>query len=181
MKRRVRDRTTIKYFAVFLLAYSSTAFAEAYVDASQPFIEIKDVNQQAEAWAVCAAAYDIMATIQEADEPAKAKQLDDLGNGAQLAVGMTLVIDDLEPDISLERFKALWENSQAAMNERPQAQLAAIIADAAKLGTERKAEFGRKINATVVTCINNLAGQRMYIDTWQELVKSGLLQLPQVE
>lgn len=181
MQRLVQYRTTIKYFAVLILAFSSTAFADAYIDASKPIIEIKNVNQQAEAWAVCAASYDIMATIWESNAPAKAKQLVDLGRGAQLAIGMSLVIDDLDPNISLERFKALWENSQTAMTDRPQAQLAAILADAAKLGTERGAEFGRKINATVVTCINNLEAQRMYIDSWRELIESGLLQPPQVE
>lgn len=178
MKRLLNHRTTIKYLAVLLLPFSGSALANAYVDASQPFLEIRDVKQQAETWAVCAASYDIMSTIMEADAPAKARQLSDLGNGAQLAVGMALVIDDLNPDISVEQFKVLWVDSQSAMSEWPQTQLTSILADAEKLGTERAQEFGKKINATVVACINNLKAQKMYVDSWRELVESGLLQLP---
>lgn len=165
-------------FALLVLAVSSSAFADAYVDASLPFLDIRDSNQQAEAWAVCAASYDIMSTIMEPRAPARAKQLSGLGDGAQLAVGMALVINDLEPDIPLERFKTLWASSAAAMTEWPQARLTSILADAEKLGTERADEFGRKINATVVACMSNLEAQRMYIESWRELVKSGLLELP---
>ena len=179
MKRLVKHRTTIKYLAVLLTTFSGSAWANAYVDSNKPFLDIKDVQQQAETWAVCAASYDIMSTIMEADAPARAKQLSDLGNGAQLAVGMALVINDLDPDISLDRFKILWADSQTAMNEWPQAQLTSILADAEKLGPDRAQEFGEKINATVVTCINNLGAQKQYVDSWRELVESGLLQLPE--
>lgn len=172
------QRMIVKYVAVILLALSSSAFADAYVDSSKPFLEIEDVNRQAETWAVCAASYDIMSTIMESKAPARAKQLSDLGNGAKLAVGMTLVINDLDPKISPEQFKALWADSASAMSEWPRTQLTSILADAEKLGTEAAEELGKKINATVVTCINNLEGQRMYIDSWRELVKSGLLGLP---
>jgi len=167
-----------KYFAILLLAFSGSTFADAYVDASKPFLEINDVNRQAESWAVCAASYDIMSTIMESEAPARAKQLNALGDGAELAVGMALVINDLDPDISLERFKVLWADSQAAMTEWPQTQLTSILTEAEKLGTEGAAAFGRKLNATVVACINNLEAQRMYIDSWRELVESGLLQSP---
>ena len=127
MKRHVKHRMTIKYLAVLLLTFSGSTLANAYVDSSKPFLDIKDVKQQAETWAVCAASYDIMSTIMEADAPARAKQLSALGNGAQLAVGMALVINDLDPDISLERFKMLWANSQTAMNEWPQTQLTSKV------------------------------------------------------
>lgn len=167
-----------KHIVVFLLLFSSGASADAYIDADKPFLEIKDVNRQAETWAVCAASYDVMSTIMEAESPARAKQLSDLGHGAKLAAGMTLIVNDLEPDISTERFKTLWSNAQDAMTDWPQVQLSAILADAEELGTERSQEFGKRLSATVVICINNLEGQRMYIDTWQELINSGLLKAP---
>jgi len=165
-------------FAILMMAVSSSAFADAYVDAGLPFLEIRDSSRQAEAWAVCAASYDIMSTIMEPRSPARAQQLSGLADGAQLAVGMALVINELEADIPMERFRRLWASSAAAMTEWPQARLTSILADADKLGIERADEFGRKINATVVACMSNLEAQRMYIDAWRELVDSGLLELP---
>ena len=161
-----------------LLITSGTSLADAYVDAGKPFLEIQDKTLQAEAWAICAASYDLMSAIMDAESPEKAKQLSDLGKGARLAVGMSLIINDLDPDISPEQFELLWTDSRTAMTEWPQTQLNAILADANEFGTERAEEFGKKINATVVNCINNLRGQQRYIDSWQELVKSGLLEIP---
>lgn len=169
-----------KYLFVLMLAFAELAFADAYVDTGKPFLEIKDVNRQAETWAVCAASYDIMSTIMQEGAPARAQQLSDLGNGAKLSAGMTLVTRDLDPDISLEKFKLLWADAQVAMTEWPQEKLYAMLADAERMGDEGAEAFGRKINATVVACINNLEAQRMYIASWQELIKSGLLQ-PSVE
>jgi len=167
-----------RYIIVLLVLFSGCASADAYVDSGKPFLEIKDVDRQAETWAVCAASYDVMSTIMEAESPARAQQLSDLGNGAKLAAGMSLIVNELDPDISTERFKVLWANAQDAMTEWPQTQLNAILADAKELGTDRSEEFGKRINATVVTCINNLKAQRMYIDAWQELINSGLLKAP---
>lgn len=167
-----------KHIAVLLLVFSELVFADAYVDANKPFLEIMDVNRQAETWAFCAASYDMMSIIMQEGAPARAQQLSDLGSGAKLSIGMTLVTKDLDPDISLEKFKQLWTNAQDAMTEWPQAKLDSMLADAVRLGNERAEEFGRKINATVVACINNLEAQRMYIESWQELIKSGLLQPP---
>jgi hypothetical protein len=165
-------------FGILLLSISNSALADAYVDPDLPFLEIRDSKQQAEAWAVCAASYDIMSTIMEPQAPQRAGQLSGLGDGAELAVAMALIINDLDPDIPLQRFKTLWANAAVAMTELPQAKLTSILADAEKLGAERAQEFGRKINATVVACINNLEAQRMYIASWRELVNSGLLKPP---
>ena len=179
----IKFRTTGKFFAILLslapVPFVGAAETPAYVDGSKPFIEIKDIKRQAETWAVCAASYDIMATIMEARDPARSRQLGDLANGAKVAVGMTLVINDLDPEISPEKFEALWTESNVAMAAWPQAQLTSILAEAEAAGAEGAEEFGKKINATVVTCINNLKGQRWYVDTWKELVDSGLLKLPE--
>jgi hypothetical protein len=150
----------------------------AYVNGEIPFGAIEDVKQQAENWAVCAASYDIMSVIMAPEAPDRAMQLKNLGEGARVALGISLVIKDLEPDISQERFDLLWASSEAAMMEWPQAKLDSILADSEALGTQGAEAFGKKINATVVTCINNLKDQRKHIDTWQELAESGLLKLP---
>ena len=164
-----------KYFIPMLLAFPVSVLAEAYVDSSKPFVEIEDINRQAQTWALCAAAYDIMSTIMQERSAARARQLGALGNGAKVAAGMTLIVNDLEPDISPQQFERLWQIADAAMTQWPQQHLAAILADAERLGSEREEEFGRKINATVVSCIGNLEDQKLYVDTWQELINSGLL------
>ena len=168
-----------KYFAIILLVISSPAQAESYVDSSKPFVEIEDVNLQARTWAFCAAAYDIMSTIMQVRSPERARQLGALGNGAKVAAGMTLIVDELDPDITPEQFKQLWKISSEAMMQWPRQQLAAILADGERFGSEREEEFGRKINATVVSCIGNLGDQKLYVDSWQELIDSGLLSPPQ--
>ena len=173
----------IKFLAVLLgllgISLANAADDPAYVDGSKPFVEIEDIDRQAETWAVCAASYDIMSTIMESKSPGRAKQIADLGIGARVALGMSLVVNDLEPDISRERFNELWTIPSLAMAELPQAQLNSILADAEGMGTEGAEAFGKKINATVVICINNLKSQQMYIDTWKQLAENGLLQTPQ--
>jgi len=165
--------------SLFAIAVVNAAETSAYVDGGTPFGAIEDVNRQAENWAVCAASYDIMSTIMAPEAPARAKQLSDLGNGARVALGISLVANDLSPDMSQERFNALWANSEAAMEEWPQAQLYSILADAERSAIEGVEAFGKKINASVVICINNLESQRKHIETWQQLVKSGLLKPPE--
>ena len=178
-KFETKITTLAVLLVLFFLSPAHATDEPAYVDGSKPFVEIEDVDRQAEAWAVCAASYDIMSTIMEPKAPDRARQIADLGIGATVALGMSLVVNDLEPDISQERFNALWESPSLAMAELPQAQLSSILADAEGMGTEGAEAFGKKINATVVICINNLEGQQMYIDAWKQLAESGLLPMPQ--
>ena len=161
-----------------LLLLASPAFADAFVDTEKRFIEIADVEKQAQTWAVCTAAYDIMATVMQERSPDRAKQLGDLGNGARVSVGMSLIVNDLDPEITTEQFRALWARAAQAMAEWPQQHLSFMLSEAERLGDERAEEFGRKINATVVGCIENLAGQKHYVDSWRELIESGLLAPP---
>lgn len=163
------------FLSLFVVSIANASETPAYVDGDMPFETIADVNQQAENWAVCAASYDIMSTIMAPEAPARARQLSDLGSGARVALGISLVMNDLEPDISPERFNTLWANSEAAMAEWPQAQLYSILADAEGSGIEGGESFGKKLNATVVICINNLAAQRKHVETWIELAESGLI------
>jgi len=166
--------------ASILLFSSITNASESstYVDGSKPFVAIKDVNRQGEAWAVCAASYKVMAEFFES-KPAQSQRLKDFANGAELAVGMTLVLDDLGSDISPERFNALWRYAQLAIEEWPKTQLTAILVDAEVLGDEGADRFFEKVTATVEICISNLKSQQMYIDSWRELAKSGLLKFPE--
>lgn len=163
---------------LFAISLANASEHPAFVDGSKPFTAIMDVNRQAQAWAVCAASYDIMSTIMKPESPVRSQQLRELSNGAVLSIGMTLVKNELEQDISPERFKTLWDNSKVAMTEWPQTKLTSILSEAEELGTEGAREFGKRINATVVICINNLEAQRKYLDDWHELANSGLLEMP---
>ena len=169
-----------KIIAILLLSFSGSAFAESYVDGSKPFLQIEDANREAEAWAACAASYDIISEIlANLSEPAQSKQMSEFANGAELAVGISMVMNDFSDDITAERFNALWSYSKIAMEEWPASQRTGMLADAERLGKDGYQEFVKNISATVNICISNLEDQQRYIDTWRELAKSGLLQFPE--
>jgi len=150
----------------------------SYVDGSKPFLAIKDVNRQAEAWGTCSAAYDVMAMFLIESNPAQAKQYKDLGNGASMAVVMSHVADGLTEDINQDRFNSLWNYSKTLADSIPETKSTMILADAETLGESGAEKFITKVAATVKVCMANLEGQQTYIDTWRELAKSGLLTMP---
>lgn len=152
--------------------------ATPYVDGSKSFLKIEDVNRQAEAWAMCAATYDTMAEILSKAQPARSQQLSELANGAEVAVTMAIVSDGLDPEISQERFNALWSMGKLSGTELPKTRLTMLAAEAESYTGKDTEVFIRNLTATVEICIRNLEGQQMYIDTWRELAKSGLLQIP---
>ncbi len=149
-----------------------------YVDGGKPFLEIRDVNRQAEAWGTCSATYDVMSMLLAESDPAQAKQYSELGYGASLAVVMTHIADGLSADISPERFNSLWSYSQVLGDSIPEASKTTILAEAETLGESGAGTFITKVAATVKICVANLEGQQTYIDTWRELAKSGLLTMP---
>jgi hypothetical protein len=149
-----------------------------YVDGSKSFLEIKDVNRQAEAWAMCAATYDVMAEILSESQPARSQQLKELANGAEVTVTMAIVSDGLTPDITQDRFNALWSMAQLSGTELPRTRRTMLAADEESSAGEKAKEFFSNLSATMEICFKNLEGQQMYIDLWRELAKSGLLQMP---
>ena len=172
----------IKYAALFFsLMLGSHAFADtetSYIVGNKQFLSIKDVNRQAEAWGTCSAAYDVMAMGLGESHPAQAKQYSDLGNGASIAVVMSHVADGLSSDMSPERFNALWNYSKTLADSIPETKTTMILADAETLGDSGAEKFISKLAETVKVCMANLEGQQTYIDTWRELAKSGLLEMP---
>jgi len=173
------SKYTLIYSIIGLMFFTYVEASDdlSYVDGSISFIQIKDVNRQAEAWGTCVAAYEIVALLLKS-KPAQAKQVKDLSNGATLAVTMSHVADGLTTNISPERFDALWRYSQLLGDSIPETRRTMILADAEQLGSEGATKFAEKIAATVAICMENIKGQQAYIDTWRELAKSGLLQLP---
>lgn len=155
------------------------AGSASYLDSQARFADISNPEQQAEAWAVCAAAYDVMSTIMRETSPDRARQLHNLANGAQVSIGMTLVSASIDASTDAERFSELWVAHESAMVDLPQQKLADILEEGEDLGDERAEDFGRKINATVFTCIDNLDTQRDYVESWQKLAEKGLVQPPE--
>ena len=168
---------------IFILAVLSiAAYAvdqNSFVDGSKPFVEIKNVHRQAEAWAMCAAAYDATSEIFSESQPARAQQFSDLANGAELAVLISIVWDGLKPSLTPEGFDALWASAKITDGELPKTRRTILQASAENLTEEEAAIFYSKLGGTVKVCASNLGGQQKYIDTWRELAKSGLLKLPE--
>jgi len=160
------------------LIISNHLYAETngkpYIDGSKPFLSIKDTNRQAEAWAMCAATYDVTAEMISDSKPARARQIKDLANGAEIAIAMSQVINDLSEDIKTERFNAVWRIAKLSMTELPKTRVTMLLAEAES--SDDKVEFMNNLNATIDVCVKNLEAQQFYIDSWRELVKSGLLQ-----
>jgi len=153
--------------------------ATPYVDGSKPFLAIEDVNRQAEAWGMCAATYDFAAKIFSEEQPARSQQLSDLANGAEVAVTMAIVSDGLDPEISQDRFNALWSMAKLSGTEIPKTSMTMLTAEAESYADKNtKLVFLENLSATLEICFKNLEGQQVLIDTWRELAKSGLLQVP---
>ena len=163
---------------LMISSYALGSSDSSYVDGSKPFLAIKDVNRQAEAWGTCSATYDVMAMLLAKSNSAQAKQYKDLGNGASMAVVMVHVSDGLVSDIPPERFNSLWNFSKTLADSIPETKRTMILADAESLGKSGTETFITKVAATTKICMANLEGQQTYIDAWRELAKSGLLTMP---
>jgi hypothetical protein len=173
-----------KYIATILLTISifllgTSALAKSYVDGSKPLASIKDVNRQGEAWAMCSAAYDVMAGLFAETQPATAQRLSEYANGAEAAVAMTIVMKSDDSEMTVKKFNATWVYAKVAMVEWPKTALTTIQLDAEMLGDEGADEFLENLTATVKICIENLEGQQIYIDTFREFIKSGMFKLPE--
>lgn len=153
-----------------------------YVDGSISFVDIENVNRQAETWAMCAAAYDVMAEILADEKPAQSQYLSELANGAEVAVIMAIVLDGLDKDTTQNGFNALWSMAKLSGTELPKTRLTMLAAEAelyaGKDNGKDKNKFLENLTLTFEICIKNLEGQQMYVDAWRSLAKSGLLELP---
>lgn len=163
-------------------AHSSSAAPE---NTLSQFILIEDKNRQAEAWALCSASYTALSQILEKTDPATSKELSQLSNGAQMAVGMTFVAalsldDSLDDGNAKQKFDASWRYAKIAMESMPDAQKVSLMARLERADTSEKiSDFLEDLSQTVETCIGNSQGQQMYIDMWRDLATSGLLDFQQ--
>lgn len=164
---------------------SSTALAKndpegvSYLTSDGPIAAIVDANDEGRAWATCTAAYNIASHIMKGmDQPARAKQLSELANGASIAVAASLLLNGLTDNITPQRFNSLFTYSKVALNAWPETAMTNMVADAESLGSEGADVFYANIFATMSACMKNLDAQQAYVDAWRELAKSGLLKVP---
>jgi len=178
MRSRVVNWIALIFSAIFSIGAIAEETGASYLD-DRLFLEIKDVNRQAESWAMCAATYDFMAAVLSEAQPARSRQLKDIANGAEMAVIMSMVSDGLDSEMTQERFYSLWTMAKLAGSELPRTRRTMLAADAESSSDKKGAKvFFANLSATMSVCVKNLEAQQMYIDTWRELAKSGLLKLP---
>jgi hypothetical protein len=165
------------------LLVSASLLSSCFVSANEgtfladdtDFLKISDVNRQAESWATCAAAYDLVATFFP-DEPNNAQQYRDFANGAELAVVMSHVNEATDKDVTPAAFRAMWAYTKTLGDSLSSTRKTSILAEAEQADDESKQNaFYKKIGATVNVCTDNLKAQQYYIDSWRDLAKSGLL------
>lgn len=148
---------------------------EPYLSNSQPFFLIENVNRQAEAWATCAAVWNIMAELTQANGGSKVKieKYSNFGNGAKMAVAMSYVSDVIkDTNIDQSRLRATVRFAQTASQSMPEVQMVAIKSD---LEVKGENPWFDDFFATMDICIENLQGQQSHVDGWRALATSGLL------
>ncbi len=172
----------IKYARLLTaLIISTNSFGSSdssYVDGSKPFLVIKDVNRQAEAWGTCSAAYDVIAMLLNESNPAQAKHYKELGNGASMAVFISHVVDGFTEATNQDQLNSLWNYSKILADSIPETKKTMILADAESLGESGADEFLTKLVVTLKVCIANLESQQIYIDIVRDFAKSGLITIP---
>jgi len=176
---RLKDKRQL-VLALTLFCVSPHGLADSnagYVDGSMPFLAIQDSNRQAEAWAMCAAVYNVMSENTEG-QPAGYRHLHALRNGAELAVIMSMALDSINSDMTSERYSTLWAKAKLAGSELPKAKLRILAAEAESLSVKGSDKFIDKLTATFNICVSNLEGQQKYIDVWRDMAKNGLLLSP---
>ena len=170
---------TLSLFVVLSSGHAETdSKGTPYVDGTKSFLKIKNANRQAEAWAMCVASYKVMAVILSQSAPARSQQLKELSNGAKVAILMSQVTDGLSTDMAPGKFNSLWKMAQLSSIELPKTRITMLAAELESANKKGKEAFLNNLSATVAVCAKNLPAQQMYIDTWRELAKSGLLKLP---
>jgi len=180
----------------FLVLFASLAIGDEaakspvgkpYVNGEDPFVAIEDLNRQAETWAVCAAAYSLAAELLDGQEggSARSEELNNMGNGAKLAIPMTLLGALTENRSSddpalAKKFSSIWSYGKVAMKEWPEVQRTAILADLERAQDDEDAvsQWLANLMSTVAVCMKNAESQQMYIDLWRSLATSGIFEPP---
>lgn len=177
-------------FAIFVFAPTAYAqdFSSKYLN-DEPIMLIQDKHERARAWATCAAVYDTAAMFSEKEQnkAAEAKKFSEMANGAELAVGMTFVLDMIEnanennTELLTQKFNATWTYAKTAMTEIPatiKTNINVNLESALNGGVGLDSEL-TDLYGAVGICLKNVKAQQEHINLWRELATSGLLTLPE--
>ncbi len=142
---------------------------DSFIKGSSPFNLIKDVKREAEAWATCAATYEITSQMYAKDKPATSKQLHQHANGSKLSILMAIALKS-HHEISSKELTSLWEYGQLQVESLPDIQETAILALLEQAEDKKgQDDWLGKLAKTLDICNENAEGQQMYVDAWREL------------
>jgi hypothetical protein len=153
---------------------TATIKGKSFINSSQPFLLIDDVNRQAEAWATCVAVWQIMSEV-FGESKAQSDEYSNLANGAKMAIIMTHVSSAItEDNPNPQKLSSTWTLAKTLMDSMPDVILTSLMADLEARGMDA---WFRDFEPTFVQCNDNLETQQMYVDSWRSLAASGLLDL----
>jgi len=167
-------------FLMLLLCTSLLSLAESFEDISfiegeHQFILNKDTQKEANSWAMCSAAYSMLAKVNEPESPEYASKLNQFSNGAGIAIVMTYYMRmDTAKDGSSwnEDFARVWRHGVTMRESLIDVAATHIASNIEGHGLE--VSLVKLIN-TVSICSDNLDAQQAFIDAWRELRESGVL------
>lgn len=174
---------TLKYifyfFATTVLAFSSASFADTtFFHGKNHLLDDDNPNRQSESWATCAVSYDLSSAIVGV-ETAAGKQLAQMANGAEVAVMMTYLVSTLGDKSGSEAFNSNLAYAKVLMKELPETRRTSILAEFELAKRNGKGEeVIKKLASTTELCAKNSETQQVYIDTYREMIKIGLLTVP---
>ena len=147
---------------------------DTYLASDRPFAMITNVNDEVLAWATCSATLTIISELIEGENPNAALQMNNLSNGADASILMSQVSRVIaKEDFDIAELNATISYCKLQMTEAPKAQQAIILSDLELLGAEVMME---KLNTTLEQCIKNNETQKMYVDMWRDMVRTGIFQ-----
>lgn len=154
----------------------------SFISYKTPYLLISDPHRQAEVWATCHAAYDIVSAAMKIQSPAQSDQFHQMANGAKIAIMMAYVsdamkdMDDKNPNASISRFNAALEYGKTASKSMPETKNTALMAIFEAADEQQKTQWFADLGATINGCVENLEGQQLLIDMSRNLATSGLFQ-----
>lgn len=152
-----------------ILALPVPAWAQqiAYIASNTPLLQIENKTQQAEAWAVCAAVYDLMLDSLEQRNPGNAAMAKEMRDSAALAVDMSLLMRDHSTDLSFSEFKQAFAEVREEGKRIRIIKHQLVYKDFSAAATGSTPAYTQKIEATLTLCKENQEGQAFYQDLWQ--------------
>ncbi len=167
----------MKSFILFLVVAGSffivakSQEAETSLSAKPDFPLMKNKHEESRAWASCSAAYLVYADILSADKPATAKQVKNLSNGATLASQISLFMRSLDDSPTKDEFAAAWEASALTRDSNKEVAYTALLSEF-ELAPETAL---KELDSKLTRCADNLKHQQAYVETYREMVSTGLL------